>query len=147
MQSLIEVFRMTEVSNKVRANIIVKLGRAINTEYAMNITEPLVEELVYQLDAEHEIFKNELIEGADSSKILGAEYGKVIGRVNATHKEEGYANLKLITKAPQMLRAMNELVLELDKINYLLPRENEDGGNLIWDRIQTCRSIVKNVLK
>ena len=25
----------------------------------MNITEPLVAELVYQLDAEHEIFKNE----------------------------------------------------------------------------------------
>ncbi len=60
MQSLIEVFRMTEVSNKVRANIIVKLGRAINTQYAMNITEPLVAELVYQLDDEHEIFKNEM---------------------------------------------------------------------------------------
>jgi len=60
MKSLIEVFRMTEVSNKVRANIIVKLGRAINDEYGMNITEPLVAELVYQLDAEHEIFKNEM---------------------------------------------------------------------------------------
>jgi hypothetical protein len=59
MQSLIEVFRMKEVSNKIRANIIVKLGRAINDQYAMNITEPLVAELVYQLDAEHEIFKNE----------------------------------------------------------------------------------------
>ena len=60
MQSLIEVFRMTEVSNKVRANIIVKLGRAINDQYAMNITEPLVAELVSQLDAEHEIFKQEM---------------------------------------------------------------------------------------
>jgi len=59
MQSLIEVFRMTEVSKKVRANIIVKLGRAINDQYAMNITEPLVVELVYQLDSEHEIFKKE----------------------------------------------------------------------------------------
>ena len=60
MQSLIDVFRMTEVSNKVRANIIIKLGRAINAEYAMNITEPLVAELVYQLDAQHEIFINEM---------------------------------------------------------------------------------------
>jgi len=95
----------------------------------------------------HSTIANEMIEGADSSKILGAGYNKVIGRINATHKEEGYANLKLIEKAPQMLRAMNDLVLELDKLNYLLPRENEDGGNLIWDRIQTCRSLVKNVLK
>jgi hypothetical protein len=60
MKSLIEVFRMKEVSKKVRANIIVKLGRAINDQYKMNITEPLVAELVYQLDAEHEIFKNEM---------------------------------------------------------------------------------------
>jgi hypothetical protein len=60
MKSLIEVFRMTEVSNKVRANIIVKLGIAINDQYAMNITQPLVAELVYQLDPEHEIFKNEM---------------------------------------------------------------------------------------
>lgn len=60
MKSLIEVFRMKEVSNKVKADIIVKLGRAINDQYAMRITEPLVAELVYQLDAEHEIFKNEM---------------------------------------------------------------------------------------
>jgi len=42
MKILIEVFRMTEVSSKVRANIIVKLGNAINHEYSMNLTEPLV---------------------------------------------------------------------------------------------------------
>ena len=91
----------------------------------------------------HSKIASEIIEGADSSKILGCGYGKVIGRVNATHKEEGLANLKLITKAPQMLDAMNELVVELDKINYLLPREND----IIWDRIQACRSLVKNILK
>ena len=95
----------------------------------------------------HSTIANKMIEGAESSKILGARHDKVIGRVNATHKKEGYANLKLIEKAPQMLRAMNDLVLELDKLNYLLPRENEEGGNLIWDKIQICRSIVKNVLK
>ena len=94
----------------------------------------------------HSKIVNEKIEGVDSSKILGAGYGKVIGRVNATHKEEGYANLKLITNAPVMLCAMNDLVIELDKLNYLLPRENEVGGSLIWDRIQTCRSLIKNVL-
>jgi hypothetical protein len=59
MQSIIDVFRMTEISKNTRANIIVKLGRAINDQYAMNITEPLVAELVYQLDPEHEIFKHE----------------------------------------------------------------------------------------
>jgi hypothetical protein len=60
MKSLIEVFRMTEVSKKVRANIIVKLGVAINHEYGMNLTEPLVAELVYQLDSEHEIFTKDM---------------------------------------------------------------------------------------
>lgn len=95
----------------------------------------------------HTKIANEKIEGADSSKILGVGYDKVIGTINATHKEEGYANLKLITKAPEMLRAMNELVIELDRIHYLLPKENEEDGNLIWDRIQTCRSLIKNILK
>lgn len=60
MKSLIEVFRMEEISNKAKANIIVKLGNAINAQYGMNITEPLVAELVYQIDSEHEIFKNKM---------------------------------------------------------------------------------------
>lgn len=60
MKSLIEVFRMEELSNKTKANIIVKLGIAINVQYAMNITEPIVAELVYQLDSDHEIFKKEI---------------------------------------------------------------------------------------
>ena len=59
MRSIIEVFRMTEISKNTRANIIVKLGRAINDQYAMNVTEPLVAELVYQLNPEHEILKDE----------------------------------------------------------------------------------------
>lgn len=58
MNALIEVFRMIEISAQVRANIIVKLGNAINDEYAMNITEPLVYELVKQLDPSHEILSN-----------------------------------------------------------------------------------------
>ena len=59
MKALIDVFRMTEISEKTRANVIVKLGQLINMEYAANITEPLVAELVYQLNAEHEIFTDE----------------------------------------------------------------------------------------
>ena len=59
MKALIDVFRMTEISEKARANVIVKLGQCINMEYAANITEPLVAELVYQLDSEHEIFTDE----------------------------------------------------------------------------------------
>ena len=50
MNELIAVFRMNEVSIDVRCRIIIKLGHAINAQYAMNITEPLVYELVKQLD-------------------------------------------------------------------------------------------------
>lgn len=42
MKAIIDVFRMEEVSKETRAKIIIKLGRAINDEYAMNITEGLV---------------------------------------------------------------------------------------------------------
>jgi hypothetical protein len=59
MQSLIEVFRMEEVRPKTRASIIIKLGKAINDQYAMNITEPLVYELVKQLDPDNEEIKSE----------------------------------------------------------------------------------------
>ena len=55
MKSLIEVFRMEEVSKETRAKIIIKLGRAINDEYAMNITEGLVFELVSILDPDNSI--------------------------------------------------------------------------------------------
>lgn len=59
MNQLIEVFRMQELQKKTRAEIIIKLGQSINHEYAMNLTEPIVAELVYLLDPENEIFKNE----------------------------------------------------------------------------------------
>ena len=53
MKELIEIFRMTEISIPVRCRIIISLGRAINDEHGMNITEPLVYELVKQLDPEN----------------------------------------------------------------------------------------------
>lgn len=49
MNALIEVFRMTELSIETRIAVIEKLGRAINDQFAMNITEPIVEELVKAL--------------------------------------------------------------------------------------------------
>lgn len=55
MQSLIEVFRMTEVSVKVRCELLVKLGRAINDQYGGNYTEPLVLELIRTLDPKHKV--------------------------------------------------------------------------------------------
>jgi hypothetical protein len=59
MQSLIEVFRMVEVTPQTRVRIIIQLGKAINMEHGMNITEPLVYELVKQLEPDNEEIKNE----------------------------------------------------------------------------------------
>jgi len=50
MQSLIEVFRMTEVPAATRIKIITQLGQAIDHQYGMNITKPLVDELINQLN-------------------------------------------------------------------------------------------------
>jgi len=59
MKEIIEVFRMNEISKKTRAKIIIKLGVLINNQYASNITEPLIYELVKELDPQNEILKNE----------------------------------------------------------------------------------------
>jgi hypothetical protein len=59
MKAIIDVFRMNEVSKKNRAKIIINLGRLINDQYASNITEPLVYELVKILDPQNDILKNE----------------------------------------------------------------------------------------
>jgi hypothetical protein len=53
MKELIEVFRMSELKVETRIKIIMKLGKAINHEHGMNITEPLVYELVKALDPEN----------------------------------------------------------------------------------------------
>lgn len=59
MNSLIEVFRMSEISPKTRARIIIKLGRFENDRVGMNITEPIVYELVLLLDPENQILTDE----------------------------------------------------------------------------------------
>lgn len=59
MKSIIDVFRMNEIEPKIRAKIIIKLGNCINYQYAANITEGLVFELVSLLDPDNEILTNE----------------------------------------------------------------------------------------
>lgn len=59
MKELIEVFRMNEISIAVRCRIIIQLGHAINAEHGMNITGPLVYELVKQLDPENKDVETE----------------------------------------------------------------------------------------
>lgn len=59
MKSLIEVFRMSEITPKTRVKIIIQLGQAINDQYCMNITEPLVYELVKQLDPDNTEVEND----------------------------------------------------------------------------------------
>lgn len=54
MKEMIEVFRMDEVSKETRAKIIIQLGNCINEEHGANITEPLVYELVMQLDPKNQ---------------------------------------------------------------------------------------------
>jgi len=59
MKELIDVFRMTEISVKTRCRIIIKLGEAINHEHAYNLTEPIVYELVKQLDPDNKEVETE----------------------------------------------------------------------------------------
>lgn len=59
MKEIIEIFRMNEIAPKTRAKIIIKLGKAINDEMGMNISEPIVYELVSILDLENEILTDE----------------------------------------------------------------------------------------
>jgi len=80
-------------------------------------------------------------------KIYASNGINIIATIPKCNDEKNRANANLISKAPDMLTAMNDLIIELDKLNKFLPKENEEHGNLIWDRIQTCRSLVKNVLK
>jgi len=50
---------MSELSAQTRAKVIIRLGQAINYQYAANATEPLVYELVKILDPENPILKDE----------------------------------------------------------------------------------------
>jgi len=54
MESIIQIFRMDELSVETRINIMKKLGTAINYQYAANCTEELITELILALDPEKE---------------------------------------------------------------------------------------------
>ena len=54
MESIIQIFRMTELSVATRIKIIKALGDAINNEMGMSITDDLVIELILALDPELE---------------------------------------------------------------------------------------------
>lgn len=54
MESIIQIFRMDELSIETRISIMKKLGWAINHQYASNCTEELVIELILALDPEKE---------------------------------------------------------------------------------------------
>ena len=59
MKAIIDVFRMTEIDPLIRSEIIIKLGRCINDEHGINITEPLVYALVKVLDPLNPILTDE----------------------------------------------------------------------------------------
>jgi hypothetical protein len=46
VSDLIAVFKMEEVSIETRIRLIQKIGNAINYQYAANVTDELVDELV-----------------------------------------------------------------------------------------------------
>jgi len=54
MDSIIQIFRMNELSVETRVSIIKELGNAIDNQMAMNITPKLVFELCIALDPELE---------------------------------------------------------------------------------------------
>ena len=59
ISSLIEVFKMEEITPKKRARLIILLGNAINETERANLTEALVYELVAILDEENPILKDQ----------------------------------------------------------------------------------------
>ena len=59
MKELIEVFRMNELTNQTRINLIIRIGKAINDQNGANLTEPVVYELVKILDPTHKILEDE----------------------------------------------------------------------------------------
>jgi hypothetical protein len=55
MEAIISIFRMSELSIATRIKIIKRLGTAMNYQFAANVTEPLVYELVLALDPNNPI--------------------------------------------------------------------------------------------
>jgi hypothetical protein len=58
ISSIIEVYRMTELRPITRANIMIRLGNAINDANSMNLTGDLVGELLLTLPVNREDLVN-----------------------------------------------------------------------------------------
>ncbi len=59
MESLIQIFRMNELTVETRIKIIKSLGVAINNQLGGNFTESIVCELVIALDPANDIKESE----------------------------------------------------------------------------------------
>ncbi len=59
MESLIQIFRMNELTIATRIKIIKALGIAINNQLGGNFTEAIVCELIVALDPENDIKETE----------------------------------------------------------------------------------------
>lgn len=59
MESIIQIFRMRELSIEARIKIMKSLGTAINNQFGANVTEPLIYELVLVLDPANDIKTND----------------------------------------------------------------------------------------
>lgn len=62
IRTLFDIFREESLPVEVRIRLINRFGTAINNELASNITEPIVYELVKQLDPDHDILKTEMMQ-------------------------------------------------------------------------------------
>jgi len=56
---LFDIYRASEIKPETRISLIKKMGGAINNSVGMNLTEPLVYELVLLLDANDPIKDDE----------------------------------------------------------------------------------------
>ena len=59
ISTIIDVYKMDDLSVETRTKLIIKLGQAINATNGMNITEGLVYEIVKILDDKHPLLEDE----------------------------------------------------------------------------------------
>lgn len=52
ISAVIDIYRMDELKPETKAKILLQLGKAINNEYGMNLTNALIKELLETLPVE-----------------------------------------------------------------------------------------------
>lgn len=83
MKELLDIYRMTEISVEVRCRLIIQVGQLINHQYASNVTEPLVHELLMLLDPQHFLLKD-----AQEKPELELDAAKSLPRTLSMHEME-----------------------------------------------------------